>query len=271
MRVLSLCLALLLSAVVAFRGEAFESNLSDAMKQSAGETDQPVDANDTHSHSHSSHDSDYTDSDEDDGSFSGFLAKVTVAMLASFHGVYYDDANYFWQIPLDAAYVVPLNGEIQGMTRFSFMPFTVEGEHAAFGLYINGGLVNFKNGSLPDNAAHNANTLGVGAAFRYFFSKAEKKWSPYLTTSVGWQQIAWDYRSPVVTTGGDRIASDALGGLDAYAGFGVAFMRSRRFSLFGEAGFGGIIFDGKTDEGFHNNVFDDFGYFSVKAGLSFKF
>jgi hypothetical protein len=59
--------------------------------------------------------------------------------------------------------------------------------------------------------------------------------------------------------------------LNGYAGLGVAVWRKHHVSAFGEAGFGGMAFVGETSEGFENDVFDNFGFFSVKSGLSFKF
>jgi hypothetical protein len=41
--------------------------------------------------------------------------------------------------------------------------------------------------------------------------------------------------------------------------------------LFGEAGVGGTVFTDQSVQGFNNDVFHNFGYFSVKAGLCVKF
>jgi hypothetical protein len=245
-------------------GESKEPDLSDAMEKSASGDKTPME--DTRSHK--SNDEDYSDTDSEDGG--GFFGELIFGALTSLHGVHYEERDYVWQIPVDAAYLVPLNGDIQGITRFSIMPLSIEGEHALFGLYFNGGLVNFKNGSLPDAATSGATTLGVGMGFRYYFSGPEKTWSPYLGCSLGWQQLAWSYRHPIVV-GNDTINDDSLSALDTYAGVGVAFRRNRWFSLFGEAGFGGSILSSETDEGFHNDVFDDFAWFAAKLGFSLKF
>ena len=93
----------------------------------------------------------------------------------------------------------------------------------------------------------------------------------YIAQARAGQQLAWTYRNPVITTGGDTIDNDSLNGLDTYMGFGVAFRRSERFTLFSEAGFGGSILSSKTDEGFQNDVLDDFAYFSIKGGFSLRF
>src|SRR5262249_2131830 len=101
--------------------------------------------------------------------------------------------------------------------------------------------------------------------------KAKKRWSPYLASSVGWQQLSWSYRNPVVVSGGGTIADDRLNGLDTYAGMGVALRRHRRFSMYAEAGFGGTFSSATTGRGFHNDLFDNYAYFSAKAGMSLKF
>jgi hypothetical protein len=128
-----------------------------------------------------------------------------------------------------------------------------------------------KHGSLPDAATDAVWTVGFGAAFRYYFVGPEEAINPYLTAQVGWQGLNWEYRNPIVLGSGETISSDSLSGFDGYGGFGIAFNRDQWFSLYGELGFGGTFFAGETSEGFHNDVFDDYGYFSVKAGLSLKF
>jgi hypothetical protein len=112
--------------------------------------------------------------------------------------------------------------------------------------------------------------LEAGFTYRRYLSASHTFISPYVTANVAWQMLRWDYRNPIVADG-DMIRSDRLNSLGGYAGFGVATRRKSRLSLFGEVGVGGTLFVGETDEGFNNDVFADFGCFSVKAGLSLKF
>ena len=166
------------------------------------------------------------------------------------------------QLPFDAEFVVPFNGVIQNMTRLSLTTF-FEGEHAAFGFYLNGGFVNMENGSLPDTSTSSSSTVGTGAAFRYYFLRSDARLNPYVTTRLGWQSVSWTYR--------DRVSMDHLAGLDSYGGVGVTWHRNRPFSLFSEVGVGGNVFADWTYNGFRNDVFKDFPYFAAKAGMSFRF
>ena len=82
--------------------------------------------------------------------------------------------------------------------------------------------------------------------------------------------LSWDYRTPVFINDG-TVQSDSLEGAGGYAGFGVALNRNSHLSFFGEAGFGGTVFVSQTTQGFDNDVFSNFGYFMIRAGLSLKF
>jgi hypothetical protein len=82
--------------------------------------------------------------------------------------------------------------------------------------------------------------------------------------------LNWDYRNPVYVDGGS-VQSDSLAGAGGYVGFGIAFKRNSHLSFFGEADFGGTAFVSQTMEGFDNDVFSNYGYFTVKAGLCVKF
>ena len=112
--------------------------------------------------------------------------------------------------------------------------------------------------------------LESGLAYRYYFTPAHAFLSPYLSANAAYQLLAWHYRNAVIING-DTITSDSLDAMGAYVGLGLAIKRNSHLSFFGEAGFGGTVFVGDTYQGFYNDVFHDFGYFSVKVGLSLKF
>jgi hypothetical protein len=145
------------------------------------------------------------------------------------------------------------------MTRFSIVVPAMEADEAMLGLYFSGGLVQFEDDSLADAATSGAWTFGLGARIRFYFSEAERPLSPYITTQVGWQYMGWDHRNPIVLGDGTTISSDGLNAFDAYGGVGLAWRRDRPFSLFTEAGFGGMVTAGKTEEDFENDVFENFG------------
>jgi hypothetical protein len=234
-------------------------SLSGAMKASASGSTEPIHGS-GHSESHS-----YSSSD----------TEVTGAATAGSGGGWTlsgdKDRDFRFQVPVDVAYSVPFNGEFQSITRFTITPICVEGDRVSLGVFVSGDAVGLKPGTLPDNAIDDAWMLEIGLAGRVYFNRAHAFISPYFTASFAGQMLYWDYRHPVYTSDGDKIESDSLGGVGGYAGLGVAFYRSSHFNLFGEAGVGGTVWDAQTTQGFDNDVFHDFGYFSVKAGCYVKF
>jgi hypothetical protein len=184
--------------------------------------------------------------------------------------VSYDDRDYALQVPFDVSYAVPFGGNIQSLTRFTLTPISVEDEHIFFGLFLSGDTVKFRPGSLPDQALDDSWMFEGGIACRYYFTKAHTFLSPYVSASAAYQVLTWDYRNAIIVNG-DTITSDSLNGAGGYVGLGVAINRESHLSFFGEAGVGGTVFVGDTYEGFHNDVFSDYGYFSLKLGLSLKF
>jgi hypothetical protein len=184
--------------------------------------------------------------------------------------VSYDDRDYLLQVPFDVSYATPFGGNIQSLTRFTLTPFSVEDEHNFFGLFVSGDTVKFRPGSLPDRALDNSWMFEGGIAYRYYFNKAHAFFSPYFSASAAYQSLGWDYRNAIVVNG-DTITSDSLDGAGAYIGLGIAINRESHLSFFGEAGVGGTVFVNDTYQGFNNDVFSDYGYFSLKVGLSLKF
>jgi hypothetical protein len=181
-----------------------------------------------------------------------------------------EERRFALQIPMDVAYSVPFNGEIESLTRFTLTPLCIENERNCFGFFVGGDLVEWESGSLPDRAVKNAWMFELGLAYRRYLNPPHAFFSPYLTVSAAVQALYWDYRNPVYVDG-DRVDSDSLNGFGGYAGFGVVCKRNSHLNFFAEAGVGGTTFVSETVEGFHNDVISDFGYFTVKAGLSIKF
>jgi len=184
--------------------------------------------------------------------------------------VSYDKRAYGWQVQLDGVYSIPFSGDIAGIALFSIAPFCLETEYESWGLYLGGGTVDLKSGSLPDRAAKDTWTMAVGLVYRRYLSGAHTFVSPYVTANVGYQLLHWRYRNPIIVDA-DTVRSDGLHGLGGNVGFGITINRKTNLSVFGEVGIGGTVFLGDSFEGFSNDVFDNYGYFSVKAGMSFKF
>ena len=149
-------------------------------------------------------------------------------------------------------------------------PASLENDHNFFGVYVGGAIVEFESGSLPDLATKCPWMLEAGLAYRRYLNHPRTFLSPYFTARVGYQMLAWDYRSPIVV-GNETIHGDFLNGVEGYVGFGVSTMRDSHWGLFGEVGVGGTAFLGATNHGFDNDVFEDFAFVSFKVGLSIKF
>jgi hypothetical protein len=178
----------------------------------------------------------------------------------------------FWQdlkLQMEGAGAVPFNGEFQSITRFT-LTASAENDRYALGFFLGGDAMGLKPGTLPDNAIENTWMLEAGLSGRMYLNPAHAFISPYLSASIAWQMLFWDYRRPVFVDG-EEINFDALEGAGGYAGFGIALNRGKNLSVFGEAGVGGTVFVEQTQEGFDNDVFHNFGYFMVKAGLNWKF
>lgn len=184
--------------------------------------------------------------------------------------VSYGEEEYHWQVSLDTAYSIPFRGDIQSLTRFTLTPFTVEDEYNYVGVFVGGSIVELKSGSLPDRAVKNPRFFETGIVYRRYLARPNAVINPYFTANGAYQVLDWDYRN-AISVNGDTVRSDGLEAGGGYAGFGLVFWRNRQVSCYGEAGAGGTVFFNQTLEGFGNDVFQDFGYFSVKVGVSFKF
>ncbi len=180
------------------------------------------------------------------------------------------DSDFSWQVPVDVAYSVPFNGQFQSLTRFTLTPLCVENDRCSLGLFVSGDIVDLKSGSLAASAIDDTWMLESGISARLYFNRAHAFFSPYFSANLAYQVLFWNYRNPVYVNG-EQVQADAVEGMGGYAGLGLAINRNSHLSFFGEAGFGGTVFVDQTVQGFNNDVFDNFGYFTVKAGLCVKF
>ncbi len=185
-------------------------------------------------------------------------------------GVSYDTSDYYWQLPVEVNYATPFNGDIQSITHFIVTPLSIEEDRDFFGIYIGGAIVDLKPGSLPDRGADGTWMLETGLSYRHYLNSPKTALSPYFACRIGYVLFNWDYRNPIVA-GGDTIQSDSVGGIEGSIALGISTWRDSRVSFFSEVAVGGTGFSDTTSQGFENNVFGKFGFFSVVAGLSIKF
>ena len=176
----------------------------------------------------------------------------------------YDERDYHWQVSSDVSYLIPFQSDFRSLTRFALSGFLVEDECNSFGVFLAGDTIDLKSGSLPDQAVDSLWMLESGVLYHHYFSPPHVFFNPYFTVSAAGQLLVWSYRHPVISDG-DTITSDELGGFDGYMGVGLAAMRNQPLSFFAEVGVGATAFLDTTVQSFHNDVFSDYSYFSVKA------
>jgi hypothetical protein len=260
LRLVALIAPLLLLAGCLFDGGSAESgrrgaSLSQAMERSASADRAPVGRSPS-------------DPKSDHGS------PLSLSFLADSGGagggetIFENDSGFSMQ--LQGGCVVPFNSCIRSISTVSFSPLAFTDDHNLFGLYVAGGSVDFREGSLADQGAKDPWALEAGLFYRRYLNGPKTFLSPYLAISAGCQGLYWTYRNDIVS-GADTIHGDNLLAGTGYAGFGVALQRKHHLSLFAEGGFGGTVFANQTSQGFANDLFSAYGFFAVKAGLSYRF
>jgi len=190
--------------------------------------------------------------------------------VAESEGAQANGREYAGRFLLDAGYLRPFNGVIAQVTRFSLTAPYLEDARDAIGIYYGGGIVDLVPGSLPDRALDDTWMLEMGLTYRHYFNDPHTLFGPYLSLNGGLQFLFWDYRNPVYIDH-DKITADSLGGVNGCVGLGVTIERNHWLSAFVEADFGGMVFVGDTFHHFDNDVFENFSFFMVKAGLCLKF
>ena len=254
---------LLSSSGCALLPDADESRgvkLSDAMKSSAQGDHRDLGGSSSHDH--------YNNPESDDSKSS--TTPATVAAVGDFTAVSYDKSDYSWQVPADVSYSLPINSAFQSIIHFTLTPVCIEDERNFFGFYLGGAIVELQPGSLPERAVDQTWMFETGLTYRRYLNSSWNALSPYVAVSAGYVLLNWTYRNPVLA-GGETVGSDSLNGVEGSIAIGVSTRRDSRFSFFGEAGIGGTMFSWETNQGFDNDVFHNFGFLSVKAGVSFKF
>lgn len=209
-------------------------------------------------------------SSPDDDSSDDHGGGGSVTGMGGWVGATYDDRDFGWQMPFDVTYSIPFSSDFRSMTHYRLTPIAFEDEYNFFGLYIGGGTVELAPNSLPELGTKDQWLLEAGLTYRRYLNSPRQGVSPYFAANLGFQCLGWEYRNPIVA-GNDTITRDYLGGMNGSAGFGISTMRDRPLSFFAEVDVGGGGFDSTTGEGFSNDVFDAYGFFSFKVGLTLKF
>ena len=235
--------------------------LSQAMESSASGSREPLHGSGSRQ-SHYSEPYTYQDTSTDEGLAIGAGSGKTTSSA--------EEHKFSPQVPFDVAYSVPFSGEFKSITRITLTPICIEDDLFSVGFFVGGDLMKLKSGTLAASAIDDPWMLEMGIAGRLYLNRAHVFVSPYLSANMACQVLFWDYKNPVYVDG-DEIRSDTLPAFGGYTGFGLAFNRNEHLSFFGEVGVGGTVFVTTSGQGFYNDVFSNFAYFSVKAGLCVKF
>jgi len=166
--------------------------------------------------------------------------------------------------------VFPIGNDIRSITRLEVVPLGGQEEDYYFGLYLGGGDVEFESGSLVDRAITDARMYDIGLVGRHYFTPPKTFLSPYVAGGIYGQILHWNYRTPL-NYDGDIIHSDDILGGGGYIGFGLAMARKEILSVFCEARLGATFYDDATMQGFYNDMFRDYAYVSLRAGVSIGF
>jgi len=92
---------------------------------------------------------------------------------------------------------------------------------------------------------------------------------PYLEVAMRGKQWFWDFRNPI-RDGDDEIERDGIGGMDLGLGVGAVTTLDHLVLDAGlEGGFS--VFDGVSNEGFHNDLFDSAWYWVAAVRVGYRF
>ena len=170
----------------------------------------------------------------------------------------------------DIAYEQPTSGEIEFINRYTVMGGGGD-DGVNFGAaFFSVGDVSFKSGGLADRAATNPLVFDLGGLYRRYFFERSALVNPYVVFSGSAELLTWAYREDRIRYD-ETIGADCVWGIGAQAGLGVAINRGRRLAAFAELTAGGMFYYAYTWYGFENDAFDNYGFWSVRAGIQYAF
>lgn len=182
-----------------------------------------------------------------------------------------------WKPPAEAQYLsggidyrYPLTGDYKSYYGARIFMEMFATRHHAFGMEAGAGSLRLKPGSVPDRGAHDPALFDFGFFYRLHFTPPNVLLRPYGTVHLNFGTMLWDYKDDPVSDG-ESYWRDSVLLVDAYVGAGLVVNATKRFHLFGEMGYGGMAFVGATRNDFENELFDDYGYVAIKAGLGLTF
>jgi len=179
--------------------------------------------------------------------------------------------NGWYHLDLAGSYRRPWNGDYDWLTQASISFGKMLNERNSLDAVFQGGVMELKSGSPAAAQAHQPFFLELGAAWRYYLAEPASACQPYVTAGASLLWLSWEYRTEVDSKNFGNITRDYLEGIDGFAGLGVRRHLYKNLDSFGEIDVGGVGFLSTTYSGEHNDLFANFGYIGVKAGLSLRF
>jgi hypothetical protein len=204
------------------------------------------------------------------GPYNSYLPEENEHAPISSFGAEYDKSEFSWMMSAEIRHAATFGGDIKRLTHITLTPLAIEEEEFSLGLFVGAANVEYDSGSGPDLLTDDPWMLEAGLAARAYFNKSRNGLSPYLGFSLAYQLLVWDYRTPVIVNG-NTYDNNALSGVEGTVSVGITTLRDNYVAVFGEVGVGGTVFICNTWQGFRNDLFNDFGFMFVKAGITFKF
>jgi hypothetical protein len=164
----------------------------------------------------------------------------------------------------------PLTGDYEAFFGGRIFAEFLAARHHSFGMTAGAGTLLLDSGSVPDRGAHDTLMLDLGFFYRFYFTAPNTFLRPYGVLHLNVGAMSWDYRDDPIADG-ERYSRDGVGYYDAAVGMGLMVNVSESFHVFGEMSYGGTSFLDTTYNDFKNDLFDDFGYVTVKAGIGATF
>jgi hypothetical protein len=172
-----------------------------------------------------------------------------------------------WAVGTFVDYRRPLNGDFDHLSGLMVVGEANLARYHAVDFFVGGGGFNATPGTDASLDTIGRGRLEVGGAMKQYLTPPNVFLRPYFTEGVSALYATWDYKNP----GPGEHDGDSMAGGNGYVGVGLYAGSQHRWRFFAEVDAGAMAFEGRTDQGFRNTLFQDFGYVGGKAGLALSF
>lgn len=137
-------------------------------------------------------------------------------------------------------------------------------------LYLGGALASIRETSEFDRSLEgDASLINLGLDYKVYFTPRYTFLSFYIILGGSLQTMYWRYENPVTTANDEIISRDSMGGFELHGGLGMLIAQTGNFQIGGEILPSLSFWNGTTDKGFTNDVFDPFNSIMFRVTVSF--